>query len=77
MSDNKGPSGGLSARERLRAECEERGVAYPLAPQVWITCGWDVSSATNLTGTSFCASSVPCLVTLQRFAEATASVRNP
>jgi hypothetical protein len=30
MSTVKAPSNGLSARDRLLAECEERGVAYPL-----------------------------------------------
>jgi hypothetical protein len=57
----KGPSGGLSARDRVRAECEERGVAYPLA--------FD-----RLTGTIILCEQCPCLVTPERFDEATEAV---
>ncbi|MGA7873032.1 MAG: hypothetical protein WCA22_19250 [Candidatus Binatus sp.] len=31
MSGSKAPFCNSSARERLRAECERRGIAYPLA----------------------------------------------
>ncbi len=61
MSGSRGPSGSLSARERLRAECEERGVAYPLA--------FD-----KLTGSIVLCKQCPCLVTEERFDEAAAAV---
>jgi hypothetical protein len=57
MSGSKVPSGGSSARDRLRAECEERGVAYPLA--------FD-----KLTGSIILCERCFCLVTPERFDEA-------
>jgi hypothetical protein len=59
MSDGKAPI--LSARDRLRAECEERGVAYPLA--------FD-----RLTGSILMSEGCPCLVTEERFAVAAEAV---
>ncbi len=61
MSRSKARFGGLSARERLRAECEERGVAYPLA--------FD-----KLTGALILCEQCPCLVTPERFDEAAEAV---
>ena len=52
----------LSARDRLRAECEQRGVAYLLAR--------DCSSG----GVILCEQ-CPCLVTDERYEQALATVR--
>jgi hypothetical protein len=60
MSSSKVPFGGSSA-QRLRAECEERGVAYPL--------GFDHHS-----GTIILCEQCPCLVTPERFDEAAQAV---
>jgi hypothetical protein len=61
MSGSKASYRVLSARDRLRAECEERGVAYPLA--------FD-----KLTGSIVLCEQCPCLVTPERFDEAAATV---
>ncbi len=61
MSSIKAPLSSLSARERLRAECEERDTAYPLA--------FD-----KLTGTIVLCERCPCLVTPERFDEAADAV---
>jgi hypothetical protein len=63
MSGRKAPLVSSSARDRLRAECEERGVAYPIA--------FD-----KLTGTMILCEQCPCLVTEERFDEAAAAVRS-
>jgi hypothetical protein len=63
MSGGKARSGNLSARDRLRAECEERGAAYPLA--------FD-----KLTGTVILCERCPCLVTPERLDEAAEAVRS-
>jgi hypothetical protein len=61
MSGSNVPFGSSSARNRLRAECEERGVAYPLA--------FDKHS-----GTIILCEQCPCLVTNERYLEARAAV---
>jgi hypothetical protein len=63
MSGGKTPFGGLSVRDRLRAECEERGVAYPLA--------FD-----KVTGTIVLCEQCPCLVTQEQFDEVAEAVRD-
>jgi hypothetical protein len=61
MSDRKAPFGGLSARDRLQAECEERGIAYPLA-------------FNKHSGTIILCEQCPCLVTNERYLESWAAV---
>jgi hypothetical protein len=63
MSGSKTSFVGSSARDRLRAECEERGVAYPLAHD-------------KLTGTIVLCEQCPCLVTEERFADAAEAVKS-
>jgi hypothetical protein len=63
MSGNKSPSGSVSARARLRTECQERGIAYPLA--------FD-----KMTGTIVLCEQCACLVTEARFDEAAEAVRS-
>jgi hypothetical protein len=61
MSGSKAPFGSSTARDRLRAECEERGIAYPLA--------FD-----KLTGSIILCEKCFCLVTPERFDEAAEAV---
>jgi hypothetical protein len=61
MSGGKARFGSLSVRDRLRAECEQRGIAYPLA-------------CDELTGSIVLCEQCPCLVTEERYREAMAAV---
>ena len=61
MSDTKAPLGSLSARDRLRAECEDRSSIYLLARD-------------SENGSVVACDQCPCLVTQERFDEAAAAV---
>jgi len=61
MSGSKAPFGGLSARERLRAECEDRSSVNLFARD-------------SETGSVITCDQCPCLVTPERFDEAAAAV---
>lgn len=61
MSGGKAPFGGLSARERLRAECEDRSGVYLLARH-------------SETGSVITCEQCSCLVTPERFDEMAAAV---